>query len=445
MIKEVVFLRRLSIQKVFSLVSFCFILSCVIFYGYRFTKLYINNHKTTETTSNSIAVKIKEDNFGKNHFQNLKGEYYFRGSKIDNNYIKYSNLIWRIIKLDYNNDVRLVLDNSITSLAYGKDITAYDDSYINLWLNNNSGDYTGILENNLNNVTTYLNKVNICIDEITTIESNCSKKNSDYYLGLLSIEDYIKAGLIESYLINGENIYLSNPDEEGNIWYINSEGKLNTTDGSISMGVRPVISLKGSLDYLSGDGSKNNPYVIENESSYFGGYVKLGDDIWRVYDEKDDELRLVLNDYIKKDGENLKLQFSYGSSYFNDTKVGTAPYYMNNNFLNNLSYKDIVKYTTWPNGYYGDSNDYDYKDALDTSIESKVAFLSIGNVIFDGLENYFLMSGITTSGSSIYTIQKDYKLFGKIATNKTYLVPTICIDKKDLTQGKGTINNPYER
>ena len=29
-----------------------------------------------------------------------------------------------------------------------------------------------------------------------------------------------------------------------------------------SMGVRPVISLKPEIAYSSGDGSKNNPYIV---------------------------------------------------------------------------------------------------------------------------------------------------------------------------------------
>ena len=37
--------KKLSIQKIFNLISFMFLLACVIFYGGRFIKLYIENNK----------------------------------------------------------------------------------------------------------------------------------------------------------------------------------------------------------------------------------------------------------------------------------------------------------------------------------------------------------------------------------------------------------------
>lgn len=57
-------------------------------------------------------------------------------------------------------------------------------------------------------------------------------------------------------------------------YYINNNGAYdNALDTSTthngydnSMGVRPVISLKPGIKFVSGDGSKNNPYVVENPS-----------------------------------------------------------------------------------------------------------------------------------------------------------------------------------
>ena len=41
--------------------------------------------------------------------------------------------------------------------------------------------------------------------------------------------------------------------------------------------------------------TKNNPYTIEKESGLFGSYVKLDNDIWRIYQVNDTEIRLILN------------------------------------------------------------------------------------------------------------------------------------------------------
>ena len=66
--------RKLSMQKIFNLISFMFLLACVIFYGGRFIKLYIENNKVEET--NSMAKDIKESNNENENFKNINGEYF---------------------------------------------------------------------------------------------------------------------------------------------------------------------------------------------------------------------------------------------------------------------------------------------------------------------------------------------------------------------------------
>lgn len=51
--------RKINIQKVFNLVSFTFLLACVIFYGSRFIKLYIENNKVEKITVLSDNIKAQ--------------------------------------------------------------------------------------------------------------------------------------------------------------------------------------------------------------------------------------------------------------------------------------------------------------------------------------------------------------------------------------------------
>ena len=108
--------RKISIQKIFNLVSFMFILACCIFYGSRFIKLYLANNKTEEVKV--LADNIKDNNSNNESFKNINGDYYFEGTDI-NNYLTYSNLTWRIIRVNDDDSVTITLDNSITSLAAG--------------------------------------------------------------------------------------------------------------------------------------------------------------------------------------------------------------------------------------------------------------------------------------------------------------------------------------
>jgi len=201
----------------------------------------------------------------------------------------------------------------------------------------------------------------------------------------------------------------------------------------------------GNLKIISGNGTKNNPYTIEDTTSLFGSYVKLDNEIWRIYQVNDTEVRLALNDYLKTNNENLKHNYSNINSYYDDYKQSSIAYYLNNSFLNNLSYKDKIKEVNWTNGYYGEESNYDYKEALETTINSKVALISIGDIRLNNeLDNYFTMTGTKIKDSRVYYISTNQKLSSKSIQNKINVVPTISLDKNLLTKGNGTINNPYE-
>ena len=159
--------RKLNIQKVFNLVSAMFILACCIFYGTRFIKLYIANNKVEKITV--LADNIKDNNKDNELFKQINEDYYFTGES-ENNYVKYSNILWRIIKINNEKSVTLVADSSLTSLNPGT-TTTYEKTYINKWLNKSTEDKTGILETNLNNPEKYLTYTRTCKDIVTDTKS----------------------------------------------------------------------------------------------------------------------------------------------------------------------------------------------------------------------------------------------------------------------------------
>jgi len=437
-------MKKIILQKIFNFISFLFIISCCIFYGTRFVKYYLESKKTEIIEKNSLVKVIREKNEENNNFKEINGAKYFINNS-ENNYLQYSNLIWRIIKVNKDNSITIISDQSLTSLAYGENVN-FEESHINKWLNSSDKEYSGILEKHLNNKETYLQKTTTCLDTITELDNKeCQKTSNDYYASLLSTTDFINIGSKESYIINNEYFYLNNTNNENKIWFVDNEGKITTNQGSDIIGVKPVITIKANIDYLNGDGTKNNPYTIEKENGLFGSYVKLDNEIWRIYQVNDTEVRLALNDYLKTNNENLKHNYSNINSYYDDYKQSSIAYYLNNSFLNNLSYKDKIKEVNWTNGYYGEESNYDYKEALETTINSKVALISIGDIRLNNeLDNYFTMTGTKIKDSRVYYISTNQKLSSKSIQNKINVVPTISLDKNLLTKGNGTINNPYE-
>ena len=435
-------MKKLSFQKIFCFISFLFILSCCIFFGTRFIKLYLANKKEEIIEKNSLVKVLKEDNQTNDDFKSVNGENYFTG-KTESNYLLFSNILWRIIKINDDNSLTAISNNAITSLAYGKDLSIKESHSFN-WLNKTDKEYSGILEKNLN--TEYLQKTISCNDKLDELSNNpCKDSNEDNYFSLLSVIDYLNIGSKDSYLVNNEYFYLNNQNTENKIWYIDNEGNGKISTGNDIIGIRPVITIKANIDYVSGKGTKDNPYIIEKENNLFGSYVKLENDIWRIYEVNDNQIKLMLNDYLKVNGNSLKYKYSNNSSYHNDTVANSIAYYLNNNYLNALSYKDIIKETKWSNGYYNSTTNYDYSNSLKPEVDTKVALMSIGNIFLNPeLNNYFTMTGSADKSQSVYAISDNKKISTRQITSELNVVPTISIDKDKLTKGNGTIDSPLE-
>ncbi len=437
-------MKKLSFEKIFCFISILFILSCCIFYGTRFIKLYLENKKVEITEKNTLTKALKDNNTSNENFKSVNGQNYFT-EDADNNYLLYSNILWRIIKINDDNSITAISNNSLTSLAYGKN-EKYKESYVYKWLNETNDKYSGILEKSLNNIETYLQKTATCLDELDEITNiPCKEIDNSSYITLLSIADYLNVGSKDSYLSNEEYFYLSNNNSESKIWYVEEEGTLSLSTGTDIIGIRPVITIKSNTDYIDGDGTIDKPYTIEKDNSLFGSYVKLDNETWRIYEVNENEVRLMLNDYLKINNQTVSYKYSNISSYHDDYKQGSIAYYLNHNYLNTLSYKDKIKEVTWSNGYYNSDTNYDYTNALKDTIESKVALMSVGNIFLNNeLKNYYTMTGNKQKGSMIYTIQSNKKSYLKQISSEANVVPTISIDKKLLNKGKGTIDSPYE-
>ncbi len=434
--------KKVSIQKIFNLISLIFILSCILFYGIRFIKLYKENNTVAEVLY--IKDTIKNNNEGNDNFKNINGDYYFYGNEI-NNYISYSNLLWRIIKVSSDGTTVISLDNSITSLA--NNTTDFKNENIYKWLNKAKEKNTGILEELLNNSDKYLTYTNTCYDTIDDVKNiTCKNKIEDTLITLPSINDYVNTGASNSFLNNGEYYYLINKANNNDIWCVDKDGKISTSDGTDIIGIKPTITIKKNTKIKSGDGTKENPYTFEEESSLVGTYVKIDNDIWRIYKVEDENIKLSLDYYLTINNEEIKYKYSNKNYQHNDTLYGSLAYYLNHTYLNSLKYKNIINKVSYSNGIYNNTNNYDYTKVLEETIKTKVSLLSIGDIILNANNtNYYLSTGISKDSNMIYTMQNDFKVYTKVSTSNLKIVPTISIKKELITNtGSGTKESPFE-
>jgi len=423
-------------KKFFCFSSLIFLTTCCFWYGGRFIYFYLDQHKTEKENAKNISHIIITEN----KLKESKGNHYFFGNKV-NNYLKYSNITWRIIKVTNDNSVYLITDNPISYLNNG------NNNYINMWLNKNETENTGILEQNLNNLNEYLLKYNVCNDKVNELNNiTCNNIDENNFIGLLSIQDYLNTGGNESFINNGKYIFLNNTNDNNNLWYINNEGKLGISEQEDIYGIKPVIRLNGNTKLISGNGKENSPYIIEETPSLFGSYVKLGDDLWRIYNIENENIKLISTNYITQNNENLKIKYSNTNYSHNDTITTSLAYYLNNDYLNSLPYKDIIIENSWNNYFYGTENNYNYTEIFNNKINTKVSLISIGDIIFNdnNLNSFYTNTGTNNTNNLIYTINNNGTLSKNRVNYPNYVVPSISINKNILTKGNGSIESPYE-
>lgn len=293
-------------EIIFIIFSIIFILGCCFFFGRRFIKYYriynpkSENGEQVKLLANSISESSSIVSEGDGLYQ-LSGSYIYKGEKV-NNYLKFSGFMFRIMKINSDGSVRIILDESINSLFYDKKNTDYIKSDINAYLND-------VFLNKLD--VSKLAKSSTCLDKVTNLNSvTCNNVNTDYYVSLPNVTDFLNSKQENSYMKNssGESFWLSSYN---NIEAWTSNGSnLSSDKVSNTYAVKPILTLKNSNILYRGTGTKEDPYVISNEKDNLeiASYVKLGDDLYIIYDKCEDTLSLTLAS-LYKDG-NTKYRFA---------------------------------------------------------------------------------------------------------------------------------------
>lgn len=246
-------------------------------------------YKTTElfrkiTTANNIV----ESGIG---LYSIGSEYIYRG-EVTNNYVSINNYLYRIVKVDENNEVVLIKEEEkkLSSIAW-------DNRY-----NIEKGRTTGINDFNVSRIKAeleaiyddtsknalftdddrqYLTYHNYCIDKVDITDeksTSCNSSSLKLKVGLLTASEYINASIDENctsfgskscqnynYLVkknidwwlitaNSENTYES--------YYVTGRGLIDVANCSSINRIRPVIYLNSKTMYKSGTGTASDPYLL---------------------------------------------------------------------------------------------------------------------------------------------------------------------------------------
>ena len=401
-------------------------------YSYKLIHYYRLEHKQSFLTTNNLyeTLKNKPITYNNSGLHKIDNNYYYKG-KVTDNYLYYSARLWRIISFN-DNGIKLITEDTQTSMVWSTE-NNYKNSYIYNWLNITDKEHSGIFINSLNNYKNYLIKHSWCTDIVTKDNQTCNDTLNNY-VGLISIEEYLKAGGIESYL-NNNNYFWTINASENNIWYIFDKGGINdeTNDdtGYHSYGVRPSIVLDTNTPLYKGDGTKDNPYIIENDNSVIlnhksiGSYIKYNDNLFRIIEKNDDYIKLTLTYHL----EDLKVNYNNINQY------------LNNVLLNKLEKNNLVKCPFY-GGNYSKDNNYDYKEIYNKKEYSYIGLPSVTELFITDDSDIWLNN--YNNNSLIYTTNTLGRLFLDNNDNLHYIKPSICINGNiTILSGSGTNNDPY--
>lgn len=241
-------------------------------------------YKTTSLKDYIINQGIVTEGDG---LYNLNNEYTYRGEYV-NNYVSFAGQLWRILKIDADGNIKLLQEetklrnnwdnryNVEVKSAVG--INNYQLSRVNKVLNDL---YNEIFSDDDKK---YIATKNLCVgkrfvgDTTKDGQTECVEILENQQIGLIQIDEYLRVSLDPNckklrdgacqnynYLSKYREAWWSitpNAADTHSVYEIYG-GLSNTSNASIVKFIRASIYLNNDVIYVSGDGSKEKPYIFK--------------------------------------------------------------------------------------------------------------------------------------------------------------------------------------
>ena len=250
---------------------------------------------TSSNNSNDASGLYKSTDTNTN-----KPTYYFRGN-VTNNYVKFAGQTWRIVRVNEDGTIRIVMQDGINDNAtYKFNSTADNYTYmyytnseakttLESWYQTNIGSKSDLAKNVVSGAY-YCEQAKAKYDDRWTSGSatmttynkytpdfKCSSDGNskgvvNASIGLLTYDEVVYAG---GYIQNNSNYYLYNNKDFWTmspagfwanapiVWWVGAQGNLTSKYASNTYVVRPVLILNADTQISSGNGTKENPFVVE--------------------------------------------------------------------------------------------------------------------------------------------------------------------------------------
>ena len=137
--------------------------------------------------------------------------------------------------------------------------------------------------------------------------------------------------------------------------FFGTSDKYSSFSKNYNLGIRPVITIKGSNLITSGTGTENDPYQIDDmktgkpdenlNTRYSGEYIEYSNMLWRIVEvEKSGAIKVISNSNVPIAGEK---RISYDSSItnriYNPNQKGNVGYVINQKVVDTIDEKYFDK------------------------------------------------------------------------------------------------------
>ena len=397
--------------------------------------------------------------------------YYYTGTneQVANNFLWYGGHQWRVLEFDTSaNTLTLITQQPLTTIqsasAVWESEEAYNNSYINKWLNEyfwNSLDSSiqATIQNSTFNIGIYTD-----VDEITTTQK----------VGLLDEDQYKRAGSTDTFLDIKDYFWLENRYSSSDVRNVTLNGTLDNNSVSSTNGVRAVIKIS-DITITGGDGTLMNNYRVATKATntdnvqvgeyinvpYSGSDNACGSDnicTFRVVSKDEDSIKVVLNGLLPTTSQ-------YGSTVTISTSH--TIYTPLNTFADGIS--NTYRYTGNKTFYIGDyPSGLNYEDVQDETLEASIGLPTVGemfsgndidlstsraktfvdaNTIENPTASYYYWTMNRYSSSYVRDVDDNGALSVNSVSNSFGVRAVIYLKSGlaalDFTGGEGTAQSPY--
>ena len=267
--------------------------------------------------------------------QDLSGSSNYRGDPI-NNYIRLSNMDFRIYGVDSDSNIIVVADEDVANVNYSK-LDEWLDYYYKQ-LNDKTKDLIvekvycnmKLMDSNLNATTCsdYTQKRKVYIPSVMDV--NNAESGTQNFMKPRTMSWVANSSSDKEAYVTREIFY----GEE----YEKSFLSYSMTD---NYGVRPMMTIKGGTFVVGGDGTKTDPYVVGDTTKAktgsfvndreMGEYVSISVKLWRIIEPLNDGTTKVISvSVLAKDFTEITYLTEKSPYIYNPNDPENVGYYINN-------------------------------------------------------------------------------------------------------------------